>query len=53
MFLGLDFLQIQKVIFGFGAHTLSVGGEITRTVQKELIIISEIKGKTGIAIAAQ
>jgi hypothetical protein len=37
LFLGLDFLQEQKLILDLVHSTLSVGGEITRTVQKELV----------------
>jgi hypothetical protein len=37
IFLGLDFLQGQNVILDLVHSTLSVGGETTRTVQKELV----------------
>jgi hypothetical protein len=37
MFLGLDFLQRQKVILDLVHSTLSVGGETTTTVQKALV----------------
>jgi hypothetical protein len=57
LFLGLYFLQGQKVILDLVHSTLSVGGETTRTVQKELvdtvIIISEIKDDTNTATFAQ
>jgi hypothetical protein len=37
MFLGSDFLQGQKVILDLVHNTLSVGGETTHTVQKEIV----------------
>jgi hypothetical protein len=42
MFLGLDFLQGQNVILDLVHNTLSVGGETTRTVQKELLVADTI-----------
>jgi hypothetical protein len=37
VFLGFDFLQVQKMTLDLVHSTLTVGGETTRTVQKELV----------------